>query len=301
MTANMVGNPTGARNAANGSTGLSEYWWATATKRKRLIEKGIRCSLEKRKKLRDERNGTSPNNLNASEENQRRSEHEYEELETDEEDSPRYWVTVISSFSGEKIALLDMGGDLDENDITVEMVAYELEQWGERTLQKRSKGYLEEGFSFLRNSKLATTTLHPKTRLKDLEEGYQITLRVIIKWVDEHKSKAECLHFEHRHQAAVTAVNESEELKKLAKENIASPSQSTIGPDGLCRTCGSTQPSSPIKCAGQYCNCGDLYCTRCNRANRWNLGEESCSRCFPLVKKVVLDYFDKNNISEWAD
>ena len=166
MTANMLANPTGARNIANGSMGLSEYWWATATKRKILIEKGISCSLEKRRKLRDERNGTSPNDINVREESRRRYGHDYEELETDEEDSQRYWVTVMSSLSGEKIALLDMGGDLDENDITVEMVAYELEQWGEQTLQKRSKGYLEEGFSFLRNSKLATTALHPKTKLK---------------------------------------------------------------------------------------------------------------------------------------
>ena len=99
--------------------------WATATKRKILIEKGVRCSLEKRKKLRDERNGTTPDNVDVSEENQCQSESDYEEVQTDEEDSPKYWVTVISSISGETIALLDMGADLDQNDITVEMVAYE--------------------------------------------------------------------------------------------------------------------------------------------------------------------------------
>jgi len=300
MKADMMGN-YGARNAEGGTTGLSEYWWATATKRKILMEKGVRCSIEKRKKLRDERNGTTPDNVDVSEENQCQSESDYEEVQTDEEDSPKYWVTVISSISGETIALLDMGADLEENDITVEMVAYELEQWGEQTLQKRSKGYLEEGFSFLHKSKSATTTLHSKTKLKDLGEGYQITLKVIIKWADEHKSQAECLHFEHRHEAAVTAVNESEELKKLARENIASPSLSTMGPDGLCRTCGGGRLSSPIKCAGQCCNCGDLCCNRCNRANRWKLGDEACSRCFPLVKKVIMEYFDKNNISEWVD
>ena len=99
MTADMVGYPTSARNAEGGSTGLSEYWWATATKRNILMEKGIRCSLEKRKKLRDERNGTTPDNVDISEENQRRSEHAYEEIQTDEEDSPKYWVTIISSIS----------------------------------------------------------------------------------------------------------------------------------------------------------------------------------------------------------
>ena len=148
----------------------------------------------------------------------------------------------------------------------------------------------------MRNSKLNTAILHPQTKLKDLGEGHQITLKVVIKWADEHKSKAECLHFEHRHQAAITAVNESEELKKLAKDNIASPSLSNIGTDGRCKTCGST-PHFQAAC----CNCGDPFCSRCNNTNKWSVGDESCFRCFPLVKKVVLSYFDKNNVTEWVD
>lgn len=262
-----------------------------------LTAEGIYDALEKRRVLRYERNGTSSRVTPIGENGQAYLREEYyEEPEINEDDPQKYRVTVIKSLSGEKIALLDMGWDLDEYDITVEMVAYELEQWGEQTRQERSKGYLEEGISFLRNSKPNTGVLHAQTKLKDLGEGYNITLKVIIKWADEHKSQPECAHIEHRHQAAIAAVNESEELKKLAKNNIASPLLSNIGTDGRCKTCGST-PHFQAVC----CNCGDPFCGRWYRRNKWDVGDASCFRCFPLVKEVVLNYFDKSNITEWAD
>ena len=189
-----------------------------------------------------------------------------------------------------------MGWDCNAYDVTVEMVAYELEQWGRQTWQEKTKGYLEEGFSFTRNSNTDTVNLPPETKLKELGEGHRITLKVTIKWADKRTSRAEWLHNEHRDQEAITAVNESEELKKLARRNIATPLKSNIGTDLRCKTCEKlTHPQAVC------CNCGDPFCHNCHDRINWDVGDASCFRCLPTTIKVVLNHFEKNNIVEWVE
>ena len=171
-----------------------------------------------------------------------------------------------------------------------------MDRWVERTIQKRSKGYVQEGLSFTRNSNSSTEVFPNNMLLRDLKEGNNITLRVTVTWVDEDMSPAECAHHENRYQAALDAVNESDELKKLARENVSSPLLSSIEVGGSCKTCG---------CSGYFqvvCyNCGDKVCLRCYGRTKWDEGAASCSRCFPLVKEVVLKHFKKNGIPEWAE
>jgi hypothetical protein len=188
-----------------------------------------------------------------------------------------------------------MGWDYHAYDVTVEMVGFELEQWGRQTWQDKSKGYLEEGFSFMRNSNTNIAILPAETKLKDLDEGHRITLKVTIAWVDKDRTQAEWLHREHRDQSANTAVNESEELKKIARHNIATPLESNIGTDLRCRTCGEA-----VHPQAACCNCGDSLCHDCHCRINYNAGDASCYRCLPTVIKVVLNHFEKNNIVEWV-
>ena len=161
---------------------------------------GTHDCLEKRRKLRDHRNGTHSRITPVGDEHTN-----FSELRSP--DSYTYWITILNAFSGEKITMLNMGWDCNAYDVTVEMVAYELEQWGRQTHQEKSKGYLEEGFSFTRNSNTDTVILPPETKIKELGEGHRITLKVTIKWTDKRTSRAEWLHNEHRDQEAITAVN----------------------------------------------------------------------------------------------
>ena len=208
---------------------------------------------------------------------------------------PPYRVKILNSISGEKITTLDMGLDYhDDYYVTLEMVGYELEQWGHQTHQDKSKGYLEKGFSFLRNSNTDVAILPPETKLRHLGEGRYITLKVIIKWTNT-VSLAKCLHDEQRYQAAITAVNESDELKELARQNIATPSLSHVGIDYLCKICNAiTHKRSTC------CNCGDFFCH--SRHCRFNIcpGDTSCLRCLSTVIKVVSNYFARNNIAGWV-
>ena len=297
-----------ARNMTNRSRDLCEYWWQTGRKRKYLTEKGTHDYLENLRKLRDERNGTnSPiTPMGDTQQNwdfgvphwtlSRGGTHQ-------EQSAPdAYRVTVINSMSGEEITTLDMAWDQRESalyefcETTVEMVGFELEQWGNQTLQNKSCGYIDEGFSFMRNSRTATEILPPETKLVDLNEGHEITLRVLITWIHRDISRDKWLHIEYRNREAIAAVNDSTELIKLARRNIASPWLSNIGANGRCKSCD-TVPHFQSACS----NCGDVCCNRCNDRINWEVGNVACFRCFPTVIKVVLNHFDKNNILEWTD
>ena len=171
-----------------------------------------------------------------------------------------------------------------------------MDRWAERTIQKRSKGYVQEGLAFTRNSNISTEVLPNNMLLRDLKEGNNITLRITVKWVDEDMSQAECAHHEDRYQAAFDAVKGSDELRKLAKQNASSPLLSSIEPGGSCKKCGGG-PNYQVVCY----NCGDKVCLRCFKRARWGEGAPACSRCLPLVKEVIQKYFEKNDISEWVD
>ena len=176
------------------------------------------------------------------------------------------------------------------------MVGFELEQWGHQTLQYRSNGYMESGFHFVRDSRTIPDILPPETKLKDLNEGRDITLRVMIKWADGETSRDEWLHIEYRNRVAIAAVHDSEELINLARRNVASPLLSNIRVDGRCNTCGNI-PHVQSACS----NCGDVCCHSCNDSINWRVGNAACFRCFPTVIKVVLNCFEEHNISEWVD
>ena len=227
------------------------------------MEKGTFEYLENLRVLRHERNGTnSPiTPMGAAQQNWVSEDPPWATNREGFGSMREYKVTILNSMSGEKITTLNMSWgestNHDHSETTVDMVGFELEQWGNQTLQNKSCGYLDEGFSFTRNSSAATDILPPETRLVDLNEGYDITLRVTIHWIHREMSRGKRLHIEYRSREAIAAVNESSELIKLARKNIDTPWKSNIKTDGRCKSCD-TRPHFQAACS----NCGDICCNR---------------------------------------